>query len=41
MWLGPFMVKENIGLGMYRLQNLEGDVDLLPVNDQVLKIYFN
>ena len=38
MWLGPVMVKEKIGLGMYRLQNLEGHVDLLPVNGHVLKI---
>jgi len=38
MWLGPFLVKEKIVLGTYRLQNLEGEVDLLPVNGQVLKI---
>jgi hypothetical protein len=41
LWLGPFVIKENIGLGTYRLQNMEGDVDLLPVNGQILKHYIS
>jgi hypothetical protein len=30
--LVPFVIQEKIGLGTYQLQNLEGDVDLLPIN---------
>jgi hypothetical protein len=39
LWLGPFVIRENIGLGTYCLKNLEGDVDLLAVNGQILKHY--
>jgi hypothetical protein len=41
LWLGPFIIKEKIGLGTYHLQNLEGDIDLLPINGQVLKHYIS
>jgi hypothetical protein len=41
MWLGPFLVKENISLGMYRMKNLKGEIDLLPVNGQFLRILMN
>jgi hypothetical protein len=41
MWLGPFVIKEKIGQGTYRLQNLEGDSDPLPVNRQILKHYIS
>ena len=34
LWLGPFQVVENIGVGTYRLQNLRGELDALPVNGQ-------
>jgi hypothetical protein len=40
LWLGPFLVAENIGTGTYRLQNLKGEPDSLPVNSQALKQYF-
>lgn len=30
LWLGPFLIVEKLGLGTYKLQNLEGEVDLLP-----------
>jgi hypothetical protein len=41
LWLGPFIVNEKIGLGTYILQNLEGDVYLLPINGQILKHYIS
>jgi hypothetical protein len=41
LWLGPFQVAENIGVGTYRLQNLRGEPDALPVNGQALKQYFH
>jgi hypothetical protein len=40
LWLGPFQVAEKIGVGTYCLQNLRGEPDTLPVNDQALKQYF-
>ena len=40
LWLGPYLVVEKLGLSTYRLQNIEGELDLLPINSQVLKIYF-
>jgi hypothetical protein len=41
LWLEPFQVDEKIGVGTYQLQNLEGKLDALPVNGQVLKQYFH
>ena len=41
IWLGPFQILEKIGLGTYTLQNLEGDLDPLPINGQCLNQYFN
>jgi hypothetical protein len=41
LWLGSFMIKENIGQGTYWLQILEGEVDLLPINGKILKHYIN
>jgi hypothetical protein len=41
LWLGPFQVAERIGAGTYRLQNLRGELDALPVNGQALKRYFH
>ena len=37
MWLEPFQVAEKIRVGTYHFQNLRGDLDTLPVNDQALK----
>jgi hypothetical protein len=37
LWLGPFQVSERIEVGTYRLQNLRGELDTLPVNGQALK----
>jgi hypothetical protein len=41
LWLGPYQVAEKIGVGTYRLQNLRGELDALPVNGQALKILFS
>jgi hypothetical protein len=41
LWLRPFQVAEKIGVGTYRLQNLRGEPDALPVNGQALKQYFH
>eukprot|EP00253_Pinus_taeda_P034376 PITA_34376 len=40
LWLGPFQVEEKIGQGTYRLKNLQGETEKLPVSGQHLKIYF-
>ena len=40
MWLGPFQIFEAIGPSTFVLQDLTGRRDPLPVNGQVLKIYF-
>jgi hypothetical protein len=41
LWLIPFQVAEKIGVGIYRLQDLRGEPDSLPVNGQALKQYFH
>jgi hypothetical protein len=41
LWLGPYLIKEKIGQGTFRLQNLQGEIDSLPVNDQILKHYIS
>jgi hypothetical protein len=38
---GPYLLKEKFGLGTYILKNLEGEVEILPVNGQALKKYFS
>eukprot|EP00253_Pinus_taeda_P023135 PITA_23135 len=40
MWLGPFQIVEVIGPSTFFLQDLAGRRDSLPVNGQILKIYF-
>eukprot|EP00253_Pinus_taeda_P030951 PITA_30951 len=40
MWLGPFQIVEVICPSMFVLQDLAGRKDSLPVNGQILKIYF-
>jgi len=40
MWLGPFQNVEVIGPSTFMLQDLEGRRDSLPVNGQILKMYF-
>ena len=40
MWLGPFQIVEVIGPSTFMLQDLAGRRDSLPVNGQILKMYF-
>jgi hypothetical protein len=40
LWLGPFQITRNIGVGNYQLQNVRGETDAHPVNGQDLKQYF-
>jgi hypothetical protein len=39
LWLGPLQVAEKIEAGTYRLQNMRGEPDALPMNGQALKRY--
>jgi hypothetical protein len=39
LWLKPIQVSEKIGAGTYRLKNMRGELETLPVNGQYLKIY--
>ena len=41
MWLGPFQIDEEIGPSTFILQDLSGKRDSLPVNDLILKKFFN
>jgi hypothetical protein len=41
LWLGPFQIAEKIGVGTYRLQNLRGELEALPINDQTLNHLFS
>jgi hypothetical protein len=41
MWLGNFQVTEKNGVGTYHLQNLRGELEALPINDQYLKNLFS
>jgi hypothetical protein len=41
LWLGPFQIVEKIGVGTYSLQNLRGELEALPINDQALKCFFH
>eukprot|EP00253_Pinus_taeda_P029402 PITA_29402 len=40
LWLGPFQVEEKIDQGTYKLKNLHGETEKLPVNGHHLKRYF-
>jgi hypothetical protein len=41
LWLGPYQICEKIGSRTFRLKTLEGDMEELPVNGKILKIYFS
>jgi hypothetical protein len=41
LWLGPYQIHEKIGSGTFKLKTLEGEVEELPVNGQILKKYFS
>ena len=40
LWVGPYQIAEKLGLLTYKLQNLQGQEENLPVNGLVLKPYF-
>ncbi|CAL2247417.1 unnamed protein product [Prunus armeniaca] len=39
-WEGPFIIKQILGLGAYRLQDRDGDVHAAPVNGKWLKKFY-
>jgi hypothetical protein len=41
LWLRPFQVTKKIGVVTYRLKNLRGEPDALPMNGQAIKQYFH
>jgi hypothetical protein len=41
LWLGPYQIHEKIRSGTFRLRTLEGDMEELLVNGQMLKRYFS
>ena len=41
LWLGPYLIKEKFGLGLFLLQSLGGNVDRFPINGIILKKYFS
>jgi hypothetical protein len=40
IWLGPFQIAKKLGPSTYILQSLNGEVENLLVNGQILKKYF-
>lgn len=40
MWLSPFQIVEVIGPSTFFLQDLAGKRDPLPINGEIIKIYF-
>ena len=40
LWLGPYIIVEKISDSTYWLQSLHGDLENIPVNALLLKIYF-
>ncbi|CAL8174736.1 unnamed protein product [Prunus armeniaca] len=39
-WEGPFIVKQVLGLGAYRLQDQDGDIHDVPINGKWLKKFY-
>ena len=40
LWLGPYVIAENLGPNIFHLNTLQGQLDTLPVNGHALKKYF-
>ena len=40
LWIGPYLVTEKLGLTTYKLQDLQGQEEILLVNGLCLKHYF-
>ena len=41
LWVGPFQIAAKLGSSTYKLQDLQGWEENLPVNGLVLKLYFS
>ena len=41
LWLGPLQVIEKLGKGTYKLQNVEGKIEPLPLNSHLLKMFIS
>ena len=41
LWVGPFQIAAKLGPSTYKLQDLRGWEENLPVNGLVLKPYFS
>ena len=41
LWVGPFQIAAKLGPSTYKLQDLQGWEENLPVNGLVLKPYFS
>jgi hypothetical protein len=40
LWLGPFLIAKKLGPSTFILQTLNGEIENLPVNGQILKNIF-
>ena len=40
LWFGPFQIDQKLGPSTFKLNNLEGIIEPLPINGQVLKPFF-
>ena len=40
LWLGPYAIAEKLGPSTFHLQTLQGQLDTLSVNGNILKRYF-
>ena len=40
LWIGPYQIAEKLGPSTYKLQDLQGQEEGLPVNGLILKQYF-
>jgi hypothetical protein len=41
IWLVPYQIHEKIGPGTFRIKTLEGEMEELLVNGEMIKIYFS
>ncbi|CAL8119076.1 unnamed protein product [Prunus armeniaca] len=39
-WEGPFIIKQILGMGAYRLQDRDGEVHVAPINGKCLKKFY-
>ena len=41
LWLGPYIISEKLGPSTFRLQTLEDQSEIFPVNGLIIKKYFH